>query len=108
MIKEPTRRAGPRLQLKNIEYFERMSQETPCFIADVLWEDKHVAYVENRGTGGCCHYAPTDSVLYAKMWRTIEQTMHTWASQLPGAPEWEALDWKIYDLLDEHLLAPSS
>ena len=39
-------------ELRKIKYFDAMSEETPCFTAEI-WEDgKHVADVKNDGHGG--------------------------------------------------------
>lgn len=40
-------------KLKKVKFFDEMSEETPCFTAEI-WEDgKHVADVKNDGHGGC-------------------------------------------------------
>ena len=44
------------VQLKNIKFHERLSQETNCFTADLYINKKKVGYVENRGEGGPTSY----------------------------------------------------
>ena len=39
-------------KLKKIKYFDAMSEETPCFTAEIWENDKLVAYVKNAGHGG--------------------------------------------------------
>ena len=41
------------LQLKNVHFSERLSQETNAFAADVFFNGKKVGYAENSGHGGC-------------------------------------------------------
>jgi hypothetical protein len=40
------------LQLKNLKFHEDISEETPCFSADVHEDGKLIAYVKNSGFGG--------------------------------------------------------
>ena len=42
-----------KIELKNISYSERMSEETSCFSADLWVDGKKIGEVSNRGTGGC-------------------------------------------------------
>jgi len=44
------------IQLKNIKFFEAMSEETNAFVADVCVNDVKVAYAKNDGHGGCTFY----------------------------------------------------
>ena len=42
-----------KLELKNIKYFASMSEETPCYKADIFINGKKAIHVSNRGCGGC-------------------------------------------------------
>ena len=42
-----------KLELKNIYYSERMSEETPCYQAIVYIDGKKAISVDNHGQGGC-------------------------------------------------------
>lgn len=42
-----------KLQLKNVHFSERLSQETNAFAADIHYNGKKVGYAENDGHGGC-------------------------------------------------------
>ena len=42
-----------KLELKNIKYFESMSEETPCYDATVYVNGKRAIRVSNRGCGAC-------------------------------------------------------
>jgi len=42
-----------KLELKNVHFSERLSQETNAFAADVYFKGKKVGYAENDGHGGC-------------------------------------------------------
>lgn len=44
------------IELKNIKFFEAMSEETNAFVADVYVNGKKVAYAKNDGHGGCTFY----------------------------------------------------
>ena len=44
------------LELKNVKYYESMSEETPCFQADLFINGKKIASVKNTGHGGCTDY----------------------------------------------------
>ena len=45
-----------KLQLKNIKFYENLSEETNCFIADLFINGKKIAYVKNDGRGGSTDY----------------------------------------------------
>ena len=44
------------IELKNIKFFEAMSEETNAFVADVYVNKVKVAYAKNDGHGGCTFY----------------------------------------------------
>jgi hypothetical protein len=41
-----------KFELRKIKYFDAMSEETPCFTAEIWENGKQVAYVKNSGHGG--------------------------------------------------------
>lgn len=41
-----------KIELKNIKFYEKLSEETNCFTADLYIDSKHTAYVQNEGRGG--------------------------------------------------------
>jgi cell division FtsZ-interacting protein ZapD len=43
-----------KLTMRNLKFHEDMSEETPCFSADLYEDGKLVAHVKNSGKGGCC------------------------------------------------------
>lgn len=45
-----------KIELKRISFYERMSEETNCFAADLYINGKKVGYVKNDGQGGCTNY----------------------------------------------------
>lgn len=47
-----------KLQLKNVHFSERLSQETNAFAADLWFNGKKVGCVENDGHGGCTNVQP--------------------------------------------------
>lgn len=54
-----------RLELRNVHYYPRMSEETNAFDATVYMDGKPAFMVSNRGTGGCDDYAPVARGPYA-------------------------------------------
>ena len=40
------------LSLKKVKYFDEMSEETPCFVAELYDKGVHMATVKNDGRGG--------------------------------------------------------
>jgi len=52
------------LTLKNLKFHEDMSQETPCFSADLYEKGKLIAHVSNRGIGGCNDVYPAKGLTY--------------------------------------------
>lgn len=49
-----------KLELKNVKFYESMSEETNCFKADLFINGKKIAYVKNDGRGGCTDYQLMD------------------------------------------------
>ena len=49
-----------KLELKRVEYSERLSEETSAFAADLWINGKKAAYVKNDGRGGCTDYRAYD------------------------------------------------
>jgi len=45
-----------KIELKRISFYERMSEETNCFAADLFINGKKVGYAKNEGHGGCTDY----------------------------------------------------
>lgn len=45
-----------KIELKNLKIYDKMSEETLAFTADVYVNGKKVAYAQNEGCGGATHY----------------------------------------------------
>ncbi|GIV43911.1 MAG: hypothetical protein KatS3mg035_1034 [Bacteroidia bacterium] len=45
-----------KIELKKFQFFERMSEETNAFVADIYVNGKKVAYAKNDGHGGETYY----------------------------------------------------
>jgi hypothetical protein len=45
-----------KIELKNVKFYERMSEETNAFTADIFVNGKNVGYAKNDGHGGCTDY----------------------------------------------------
>ena len=52
------------LSLKNLKFHEDMSEETPCFSADLYEDGKLIAHVKNSGRGGCNDVHPASGLNY--------------------------------------------
>jgi hypothetical protein len=52
------------LSLKNLKFHEDMSEETPCFSADLYEDGKLIAHVKNEGRGGCNSIYPAGELKY--------------------------------------------
>ena len=52
------------LSLKKLKFHEDMSEETPCFSADLYDGGKLIAHVSNRGHGGCNNVIPAKGLSY--------------------------------------------
>jgi hypothetical protein len=50
------------LQLKNVYFSERLSEETNAFTADVWFKGKKVGYAKNDGHGGCTYIHSYDGM----------------------------------------------
>jgi hypothetical protein len=51
----------PRVELRSVEYSERMSEETSYFIAQLYIDGKKHGVVQNDGHGGCHRYETRDA-----------------------------------------------
>lgn len=47
---------APKIELKKVEFSERMSEETNAFVADLYINGKKIGYCKNDGQGGCTDY----------------------------------------------------
>jgi hypothetical protein len=57
----PTTQKIPVIELKKISFYERMSEETNCFAADLYINGIKVGYAKNEGHGGPTDYDVTDN-----------------------------------------------
>lgn len=62
-----------KLELKNIKFYESMSEETNCFEADLFINGKKIAYVKNTGQGGSTDYHVLDFSKDNNVLREAEQ-----------------------------------
>lgn len=53
-----------KFSFKNFKFVEEMSEETPCFSADLYENGKLVAHVSNRGHGGCNEVRPAKGLTH--------------------------------------------
>lgn len=67
-----------KIELKKIEFNERMSEETNCFSADLYINGKHVGEASNRGHGG-----PTDYQSFNDEGHTLIKQAEAYCKTLP-------------------------
>jgi len=53
-----------KFELRKIKYFDAMSEETPCFTAEIWEKGKLVAYAKNEGHGGGNYIYQADGLKY--------------------------------------------
>jgi len=94
-----------KIELKRISSNERMSEETNCFVADLLINGKNVGECRNEGQGGSTWYngnSKEANVLIAE----AEAYCKTLPKVKYGNMEWEqSLEGYIDQLLVKHLKA---
>lgn len=94
-----------KIELKRISFYERMSEETNCFAADLYINGKKVGYVKNDGQGGCTNYYGC-----TKEDNQIIREAEAYCKTLPKVKylehEWEqSLEHLIDTLFEEHIVA---
>ncbi|WP_222165872.1 hypothetical protein [Edaphocola aurantiacus] len=68
-----------KIELKKIEFSERMSQETNCFTANLYIDGKYVGEASNTGIGG-----PTDYESYSEEGRALIKKAEEYCKGLPS------------------------
>ncbi len=58
-----------KIEFRNIEHYPRLSEETPCFAADLYVDGVLEAHVSNRGHGGSNDYRFPPG----RSWRTLDE-----------------------------------
>jgi len=94
-----------KIELKKIEFSERMSEETNCFVADLYINGKKVGYCRNQGHGGCTDYN-ANSPENRKTIAEAEEYCKTLPKIKSGKYEWDnSLEHTIYQLFEDWLKA---
>ena len=83
-----------KIELKKIQIFNAMSEETTAFHAEIYVDGKKVGYAKNDGRGGstdCCHYDG-----HKELFRQAEAFCLTLPPiKYPAAHGCEAFEWKM-------------
>jgi hypothetical protein len=93
-----------KLELKNVKFYESMSEETNCFQADLFINGKKIAYVKNTGQGG-----PTDYGVHDFKFHSVLRDAEAFCLKLPKEKISETFDFqptlesKIDDLFEAWL-----
>jgi len=94
-----------KIELKKIEFSERMSEETNCFIADLYINGKKAGYVKNDGQGGQTDYRG-NSQADNEVIRQAEEYCKTLPKVKYGEHEWQnSLEHVIDQLFEDWILA---
>ena len=92
-----------KLELKNVKFYESMSEETNCFQADLFINGKKIAYVKNDGRGGSTDYNVHDFKDQPVL-REAEAYCKTLPKERIGNTDYEvSLEGKIDDLFEDWL-----
>jgi len=92
-----------KIELKNIKTYERMSEETTCFTADLFVNGKKLCSVENTGKGGSTDYQ-LHNFNHSGLLKEVEQYCKELPKVIYHETEYEQnLESVIDDLLEKHL-----
>ena len=86
-----------KLELKNIKYFESMSEETPCYSADIFINGKKAIHVSNHGCGGSDSQFPLDPFTFKDV-RDLKDYLIK-----KSGDDFEPIDSWCHDRLYEHV-----
>lgn len=96
-----------KIELKKIDFSERLSEETYCFAADIWIDGVKVGYAQNNGHGGATSYQSFD-----EKGKALIRSAEAYCKSLP-TEEWDAdgetkslpMDLEIYidNLLEKYL-----
>ena len=87
-----------KLELKNIKYFASMSEETPCYSADVFINGKKAIHVSNHGHGACDSQIMIKPFTYVEL-RDVYNYLND-QSEIDHEPLEEWCHDRLYDYLD--------
>ncbi len=99
-----TNKLTMKIELKSIKTYERLSEETTCFTANLYVDGKLLAHVENSGKGGCTDYHLIKLTDKEKL-RSVEDYCKTLPDVVCDTFTFKSdLEYVIDDLLEKHLL----
>jgi len=61
-----------KIELKNFRFYDRLSEETLCFVGNIWVNGVKCGYAENTGKGGCCSYHHEGTELSRELIRDAE------------------------------------
>jgi hypothetical protein len=85
------------IELRNIQIFDKMSEETTAFHASLYIDNKKIGWAKNGGTGGCTDYGADDHKDYVLLKQADDYCKRTMA-------ESQSLEEVIDNLLEEYLV----
>ena len=88
-----------KLELKNISYYERGSEETPCYNATVYVNGKKAIEVSNDGRGGCDSQYPYPQFMEEWDGENVLRTLNEYCVKTFGTEKYE---WGEIDIDLEH------
>lgn len=93
-----------KFELKNVNFYPRLSEETNCFVASLYVDGKMICTVKNDGHGGCDMHELAKGRTRAEL-----QAVHDWVKANVPARDYEGitiqpdLDTVVDELLMTHL-----
>ena len=78
-----------KLELKNISYYERGSEETPCYNATVYVNGKKAVEVSNDGRGGCDRQHPYPEFMDEWGGENVLRTLNEYCVKTFGSEKYE-------------------
>ena len=94
-----------KIEIKNVQFSEALSEETNAFTANLYINGKKVGYCKNQGHGGCTDYR-ADSPEYRQIIADAEAYCKTLPKVKFKTSEWDqSLEWVIDMLMEDWLKA---
>ncbi len=87
-----------RVTMSSVKEYKLLSEETPCYSANLLVDRKKIGLLTNDGKGGCCDFTPagkTDTERRVN-WQLFDALCKQWAARNDGWSEF------TLDLLSAH------
>jgi hypothetical protein len=85
-----------KIELKNFKHYDRLSEETLCFVGNIWVNGIKCGYAENSGKGGCSSYHHEGTEISRKLIRDAERFCESIGTTL-----WDFLDHLACEMADK-------